>query len=95
MKFCQPTYKGSGYGEKSKLKNIKDDNELPIYFHDNLTDTQAKLSYRARQLKQNNKIVDTWVINSKVMIKTGKTEFIMWNVRMTWTCLETENILKA
>ena len=28
-----------------------------------------KLSYKARQLKHQNKIIDTWVINSKVMIK--------------------------
>ena len=56
-------------GKKTKLKDIKEDNELPIYFQDDLTATQAKLSYKARQLKHKNKIIDTWVINSKVMIK--------------------------
>ena len=69
IKFVSWSTKEVVMGKKSKLKDIKEDNELPIYFQDDLTATRAKLSYKARQLKHQNKIIDTWVINSKVMIK--------------------------
>ena len=69
IKFVSRRTKEVVMGKKTKLKDIKEDNELPIYFQDDLTATRAKLSYKARQLKHQNKIIDTWVINSKVMIK--------------------------
>ena len=94
IKFVSRRTKEVVMGGKSTLKDIEEDNKLPIYFQDDLTATQAELSYKVRQLKHQKKIIETWVINSKVMIKTGETEFIMWNVSMTWTCLETENFLR-
>ena len=69
IKFVSRRTKEVVMGKKSKLKDFKEDNELPIYFQDDLTATRAKLSYKARQHKHQNKIIDTWVINSKVMIK--------------------------
>ena len=79
IKFVSRRTKEVVMGKKSKLKDIKEDNELPIYFQDDLTATRDKLSYKARQLKHQNKYIDTWVINSKVMIKYRRN--IIHNVK--------------
>ena len=42
---------------------------LPVYISDDLTRTQAKLAFQARQLRNNKRIQDTWVVDSKIMIK--------------------------
>ena len=42
---------------------------VKIYLADDLTKARAYLAYRARQEKRKNKIMDTWVIDAKVMIK--------------------------
>ena len=40
-----------------------------IYISDDLTKMRANLAYQARQAKRAGKIADTWVIESKIMIK--------------------------
>ena len=54
---------------RKELKNIdKEKYQRPIYFHDDLTARRAKLAY---QLKNTGKIVDTWVIDSKVIVMSS------------------------
>ena len=91
IKFASRRTKEVFMGKKSKLKDIEEDNELPIYFHDDLTATRAKLSYKRRPLKHQNKIVDTWVINSKVLIKDRRNRIHNVICQDDLTCLETEN----
>ena len=44
--------------------------ELPkVYITDDLTKARVSLAYQARVLKLSKRILDTWVINCKVMIK--------------------------
>ena len=43
--------------------------ETSIYIQDDLTQRRANLAYQARQLKNNNRITDTWVSYGKIMIK--------------------------
>ena len=44
--------------------------ELPkVYITDDLTKARASLAYQTRVLKRSKRILDTWVINCKVMIK--------------------------
>ena len=59
---------------RKDLKNI--DREIyprSIYFHDDLTTKRAKLAYQARQLKRSGAILDTWVFDSKVMVKDNRS----------------------
>ena len=41
----------------------------PVYISDDLTRTRAKLAFQARQFRNNKRIQDTWVVDSKIMIK--------------------------
>ena len=50
--------------KKADLKKNKQTDELPLYYQDYLTAIQTKLSYNAKHLKRENKIADTWVMNS-------------------------------
>ena len=57
---------------KKKLKTVlTDKSRYPhhVYFQDDLTSRKAKLAYLGRKLKQEGKIVDSWVFDSKVLIK--------------------------
>ena len=70
VKFLSRRTKTRVMDFRKELKNIdKEKYQRPIYFQDDLTARRAKLAYQARQLKNTGKIVDTWVIDSKVMIK--------------------------
>ena len=70
VKFLSRRTKTRVMDYREELKNIdKEKYQRPIYFQDDLTARRAKLAYQARQLKNTGKIVDTWVIDSKVMIK--------------------------
>ena len=42
---------------------------LPVFFSDDLTQRRAKLAFRAREAKKNNKIADTWVFDCRVFVK--------------------------
>ena len=42
---------------------------INIYLADDLTKMRANLAYRARQAKRDKKLMDTWVIDTKIMIK--------------------------
>ena len=48
---------------RSKLKNTG------IFVNEDLTKRRNRLAYLARQLKKNNKIVDTWTYDGKVFVK--------------------------
>ena len=64
VKFLSRRTKTGVMDYRKELKNIdKEKYQRPIYFQDDLT------ARRACQLKNTGKIVDTWVIDSKVMIK--------------------------
>ena len=53
-----------------KLKNLDPDiYQLPVYFQDDLTARRAKMAYQARKCRNDKKILDTWVIDSKIMVK--------------------------
>ena len=57
---------------KKKLKTeLKDKLKYPhhVYFQDDLTSRKAKLAYLGRKLTQDGKINDSWVFDSKVLIK--------------------------
>ena len=42
---------------------------VAVYLADDLTKMRAFLAFRARQAKRDHKIMDTWVIDTKIMIK--------------------------
>ena len=70
VKFLSRRTKTRVMDYRKELKNIdKEKYQRPIYFQDDLIARRAKLAYQARQLKNTGKIQDTWVIDSKVMIK--------------------------
>ena len=55
---------------RKKLKNLDPDiYQLPVYFQDDLTARRAKMAYQARKCRNDKKILDTWVIDSKIMVK--------------------------
>ena len=59
----------------SPLRNLKTELKdfqkypAPLYVQDDLTQLRAKRAYLARQLKQHGRIDDTWVWDSKVLVK--------------------------
>ena len=50
-----------------------------IYISDDLTKTKATLAFRAREAKLQRLIADTWIIDSKVMIKDNRSR--IYNVK--------------
>ena len=56
-----------------KLELHTEDADIPtwtkVFITDDLTKARAKLAYQARVLKRNRSILDTWVINCKIMAK--------------------------
>ena len=55
---------------RKELKNLDPDiYQLPVYFQDDLTARRAKMAYQARKCRNDKKILDTWVIDSKIMVK--------------------------
>ena len=58
---------------RKKLKKVNKDKPAvyphDVYFMDDLTAKKAKLAYLCRKLKYENKITDTWVFDSKVLVK--------------------------
>ena len=70
VKFASRRVKSRVMGVRKELKNVDVDKyPKPIYFQDDLTARRAKIAYQARQCKNARKIMDTWVIDSKVMVK--------------------------
>ena len=47
-----------------------------IYLPDDLTRTRAKLAFQARQERNKGKIMDTWVIDAKIMIKDNHSRIM-------------------
>ena len=45
---------------------------LPVYMADDLISSRAKLAFKARELKRNGRISDTWVFDCQVFIKDNK-----------------------
>ena len=55
-------------------RDVEDDDDwkadgVNIYLADDLTKMRANLAYRTRQAKRDKKLMDTWVIDTKIMIK--------------------------
>ena len=67
-----PTILGTPHSEKHR-KNLKGmiDTEYPhpIFLQDDLTARRVKLAFAARELKRHARISDTWVWDSKILIK--------------------------
>ena len=73
VKFASRRVKTRVMRVRKHLKSLsKDTYKHPIYFQDDLTATKAKLAYEARRLKQANVIGDTWVWDSKVIVKDSQ-----------------------
>ena len=53
--------------ERKKLKTLK--NPRPIYIQDDLTALRATMAFMARQLRNQGKINDTWIFDSRVLVK--------------------------
>ena len=54
--------------------DVEDDDDwkadrVNIYLADDLTKMRANLAYQTRQAKRDKKLMDTWVIDTKIMIK--------------------------
>ena len=80
VKFVSRRLRERVMGEKKKLKEpVTQDQDPPhdpdipswpkVYITDDLTRAQARLAYQARVLKRDKTILDTWVINCKIMVK--------------------------
>ena len=41
----------------------------PVFIEDDLTAKRAKIAFEARKLKRSDHILETWVFDSKIMIK--------------------------
>ena len=57
---------------RKNLKNLnRVDYPTPVYFQDNLTAARAKLAFAARKMKLDGDIAETWVWDSKILVKTN------------------------
>ena len=65
--------KGRVMEKRSELKDnpleLNDGKTVNVYIQDNLTKRRANLAYRARQLKKDKNIFDTWVSFCKIIVK--------------------------
>ena len=73
VKFVSRRVKADVMVSRKHLKGRKlcdsTGHETSIYIQDDLTQRRVNLAYQARQLKNNNRIADTWVSYGKIMIK--------------------------
>ena len=70
VKFANRRVKSRVMDVRKELRNLDEEKyPRPIYFQDDLTARRAKIAYQARQGKKAGKLMDTWVIDSKVMVK--------------------------
>ena len=72
IKFTSRRVKSKVMAVKKKLGSKLTDKAKypkPVYFQDDLTANRAKLAYTGRQLKSKGLIDDSWVFDSKVLIK--------------------------
>ena len=70
VKFASRRVKSRFMGVRKGLKNLNRQEYVhPIYFQDDLTAKRAKMAYTARHLKKDSLINDTWVWDSKVLVK--------------------------
>ena len=47
---------------------------FPVYMSDDLTSSRAKLAFKARKLRRNHRIQETWVFGCQIMIKENANE---------------------
>ena len=73
VKFASRRVKGRVMEKRSELKDnpleLNDGETVNVYIQDDLTKRRANLAYRARQLKKDKKIFDTWVSFCKIIVK--------------------------
>ena len=90
VKFASRRVKGRVMDERSTLKDnplkLDNGNTVKIYIQDDLTKRRANLAYRARQLKNAKKILDTWVSNCKILVKDNYNRITLVN--------DTQDLLK-
>lgn len=76
VKFASRRVKARVMAVRRKLKTeLKDKNAYPtpVYLQDDLTAKRAKLAYLGRKLAQQGKIQESWVFDSKVLIKDSNS----------------------
>ena len=64
---------------RSNLKDHNKDNDSPIYINEDLTKRKAGLFYRARQLKNEKLILDTWTWDGPVRVKDNNRKIHVIN----------------
>ena len=83
VKFASRRVKGRVMDERSTLKDnplkLDNGNTAKIYIQDDLTKRRANLAYRARQLKNAKKILDTWLSNCKILVKDNYNRITLVN----------------
>ena len=75
MKLASRRTKGHIMDARSKLKNnpyIQDNISYAVYIGDDLTKRRATLAFRARKLRGEGLIQDTWVMNCKIWVKDNR-----------------------
>ena len=75
IKLASPRTKGHIMDARSKLKNnpyIQDNISYAVYIGDDLTKRRATLAFRARKLRGEGLIQDTWVTNCKIWVKDNR-----------------------
>ena len=55
-----------------------------IYLADELMKTKANLAFKAREAKRKGELTDTWVIDSKVMVKAFIPVYARLDAQMAW-----------
>ena len=74
VKFASRRVKSHVMRARKGLKHInKTVYPHSIYFQDDLTETKAKIAFEARKLKKENKILDTWVWDCKILVKDNQS----------------------
>ena len=66
--------------------SLSDGKTVSVYIQDDYTKRRANLVYRARQLKKDKKIFDTWVFFCKIIVKDNYNHYSVIN--------DTQDLLK-
>ena len=72
VKFVSRRTKARVMQSKKKLRSVTEEGDAfpnPVFVSDDLTPRRAKLAFEARGLKKRGKIRDTWIFDSRVLIK--------------------------
>ena len=72
VRFRSEAVRDDVYRSRTKLKNHNQHHrDEQVYINEDLTSKRASLAYKARSLKNENKINDCWTYTGKVFVKTN------------------------